>query len=113
MKNENSLRLRHILDAIDAIGNYVGEVDEEQFNRDAMRHDAVIRQIEIIGEAATHLTEDLRKEHPDIPWTLIVGTRNRLIHGYTAVSLKFVWKIVKTELPKLKNGIKRILTSMK
>jgi len=70
-----------------------------------MCHDAVIRQIEIIGEATTHLTEGLRNENPDIPWKKIVGTRNRLIHGYTAVSLKFVWRIVKIELPKLKSGL--------
>ncbi len=109
MKNENSLRLRHILDAIDAIEGYVHEVDEEQFSLDAMRHDAVIRQIEIIGEATTHLTDELRAENPDIPWKKIVGTRNRLIHGYTAVSLKFIWSIVKTELPKLKSGVERTL----
>lgn len=74
-----------------------------------MRHDAVIRQIEIIGEAATCLTDELRKDNSDIPWKKIVGTRNRLIHGYTAVSLEFVWRIVKTELPKLKSGVERIL----
>ena len=109
MKNENSLRLRHIFDAIAAIESYVLEVNEEQFSLDAMRHDAVIRQIEITGEATTHLTDELRKDNPDIPWKKIVGTRNRLIHGYTAVSLKFVWRIVKSELPKLKSGVERIL----
>ena len=109
MKNENSLRLRHILDAINAISSYTQDSDETQFSQDAMRHDAVIRQIEIIGEAITHLTDDLRKEHPDIPWKKIVGTRNRLIHGYTSVSLRVVWKIVKTELPKLKTGVEEIL----
>lgn len=109
MKNENSLRLRHILDAIEAIESYVVDVDKEQFSLDAMRHDAVIRQIEIIGEAASHLTDELRRDNPDIPWKKIVGMRNRLIHGYTAVSLKFVWMIVETELPKLKNGVERIL----
>lgn len=109
MKNENTLRLRHILDAIAAIEKYVYEVDEKQFSVDAMRHDATIRQIEIIGEAATHLTDEIRKENPDIPWKKIVGTRNRLIHGYTDISLKFVWRIVKTELPKLKSGVERVL----
>ena len=74
-----------------------------------MRHDAVIRQIEIIGEAITHLTPELRDANSDIPWKKIVGTRNRLIHGYTSVSLKVIWKIVKTELPKLKIGVEGIL----
>ena len=81
MKKENSLRLRHILDAIEAIENYVLGVNEEQFKLETMRHDAVIRQIEIIGEAATHLTDEVREENSDIPWKKIVGTRNRLIHG--------------------------------
>lgn len=112
MKNENSLRLRHILDAINAISRYTEDSDEAQFKQDAMRHDAVIRQIEVIGEAITHLTPELLDANADIPWKKIVGTRNRLIHGYTSVSLKVVWKIVNTELPKLKTGVEEILKDL-
>ena len=112
MKNDNSLRLRHILDAINAIENYLQAVDETKFNQEPMRHDAVIRQLEIIGEAATYLTGELREEHPNIPWQKIVGTRNRLIHGYTKVSLKIVWEIVKNDLPTLKTEVEEILENL-
>lgn len=109
MKNENSLRLKHILDAIKSIENYLHDVTEIEFNQEPMRYDAVVRQLEIIGEAATYLSAELREEHPNIPWQKIVGTRNRLIHGYTKISLKIVWEIAKNDLPMMKTQIEEIL----
>lgn len=75
------MRLRHILDAINSIENYLQDVDQTKFNQEPMRHDAVTRQLEIIGEAATYLTIELREDHSTVSWQKIIGTRNRLIHG--------------------------------
>jgi uncharacterized protein with HEPN domain len=65
----------------------------------------VIRNLEVIGEAAKRLSEVTRQARPEVPWAKIVGTRDRLIHGYFSVDLEIVWEIVESELPKLRSQI--------
>ena len=91
----------HMLDAIARIESYVGRMKERGFAKDQKTQDAVIRQLEIIGEAASHIATASVKGCP-IPWKAIVGMRNRLIHDYLGVDIGLVWKTVEDELPRLK-----------
>ena len=71
------------------------------FPADAMRYDATVRNIELVGEAATHLPESVRRNHPEIPWRMIIATRNQLIHGYLGIDDDVLWSIVQTDIPDL------------
>jgi len=101
MKKHPEPFLLHMLDAIMRIESYVGRMKEKGFARDQKTQDAVIRQLEIIGEAAGRIPTSAVKDCP-IPWNAIVGMRNRLIHDYLGVDIAIVWKTVEDELPRLK-----------
>jgi uncharacterized protein with HEPN domain len=73
--------------------------------------DAVVRELEIIGEASRNLTDELREAHPEVPWSQIIGMRNRFIHAYFDVNLRIVWEIVRDDLPRLKHQVEQILQS--
>ncbi len=105
MKKQPEPFFLHMLDSIGRIESYCGRMKEAAFLRDAKTQDAVIRQLEIIGEAAGRIPSSIVKDSP-IPWGAIVGMRNRLIHNYLGVDLAIVWKTVKSELPKLKAHLK-------
>jgi uncharacterized protein with HEPN domain len=102
--------LRHILDAIRKIESYVS-VGHETFMSTSHWQDAVIRQLEIIGEATKRLSPDVRRRHPQIPWKRIAGLRDVLIHDYLGVDISLVWQITQTYLPELKRQIDAILTA--
>jgi uncharacterized protein with HEPN domain len=74
-----------------------------------MVHDAVIRQIEIIGEAARNISQEFKDKHANIPWIKMIGIRNKVIHEYFSVNFSVVWDTVKVDLPSLKKSIKKIL----
>jgi uncharacterized protein with HEPN domain len=80
MTRDEMLYLRHILDAMDTVEEYLHGVDESKFKDTRLIQDGVIRQIEIIGEAVRHVSKDLRKTYPEIPWQDIAGMRDKLIH---------------------------------
>lgn len=80
-----------------------------QFEADFRTNFAVVRALEIIGEAAKRLPEDLRQGYPDIPWKGMAGMRDRIIHGYDNVDLQIVWDVVKRDIPEIKPKIERIL----
>jgi uncharacterized protein with HEPN domain len=106
----NELYLRHILDAIRQVESYTAEIDRDAFEVDRMRQDAVVRQIEIIGEASRNLSEAFRDEHDSIPWPDIIGMRNRVAHDYMSVDMDIVWEVVHHDLPRLKDDVQRILS---
>jgi uncharacterized protein with HEPN domain len=81
--------------------NLIGDYDRERFEHDRVMQLAVVRLLEIIGEAATRTPEAIRDEHPSAPWRQISGMRNRLIHGYDAVDLEIVWIVLTGDLPDL------------
>jgi uncharacterized protein with HEPN domain len=112
MEKENSVRLRHILEAIERIEKYLQGFDEEKFKTDFLYQDAVLRQLEIIGEASKNLSSDLRENNPHIEWRKMAGTRDRLAHGYFSVDTEIVWRITQDFLPTLKIDIKKILESL-
>jgi len=84
-------------------------MDYDGFVRDTKTHDAVIRNIEIIGEAAKNIPDPVKEDNPSIPWKQIAGTRDRLVHDYFGTNLDIVWKIVDDELPPLLEGIQKAL----
>ena len=110
MKERDDLPyLRHILDAIGRVESYVSGVDESDFLENAEKQDAVIRQLQIIGEAVKRLSEELRAAYPDIPWREVAGMRDKLVHDYFGVDLQFVWITAAQDVPALKPQIERVL----
>ena len=100
--------IHHILGAISSIEAYTAE-GETAFMVDRKTQDAVIRNLEMIGEAANKLSPELHSSQPDIPWVDIIGMRNRLIHGYLTVNLDIVWSTVNDVLPGFKAKIAMLL----
>ena len=98
MKKDPYIFIDHILESIQAIIRYTKGIDEENFKGSQEKQDAVIRRLEIIGEAVKHLPEDIKAAHPDIPWREIAGTRDILIHNYFGVDLDLTWQIVINDL---------------
>jgi len=108
--------LQHILDAIRRATSYVGRVqDFEAFERDSLVQDAVIRAVEVIGEAATKIQQaapDLVAKHSDVPWKQMRTMRNKMIHDYFDVDLQIVWTTVRQDLPKLSAQLSVVLQSL-
>ncbi len=97
--------LRHMLAAIEKIDRYLTGMDYEAFAANDMMIDAVVREPEIIGEAARNLSAPFIEEHPEIPWRRIKAMRNVLIHQYFGVDLKVVWDTCRSNLPQLKSFV--------
>ena len=88
---------------------YTAGLDQRTFLADRRTYDATLRNLELIGEAATHIPVEVRKVHPDIPWRAIVGTRNRLAHGYLHISDDVVWSIIQDAIPNLVSSLRNLL----
>jgi uncharacterized protein with HEPN domain len=101
--------VEHMLEAIARIRRYVGRKRRAGFLGDALLQDAVIRNIEIIGEAASRLSPEFAAQHAQIPWRDIVGMRHRLIHGYLNVNLVTVWEVIERDLPALAPRLRVLL----
>lgn len=100
--------LKDIISSIDKIESYCLDMSYSDFLNDNKTQDAVIRNIEIIGEAAGNISDEFRIKNDNIPWNKIKGTRNRLIHDYSGVNLDILWNIIKDDLPNLYLLIKKI-----
>jgi uncharacterized protein with HEPN domain len=80
---------------------YTESLDQARFVASGLNYDATLRNLELIGEAATHIPEEIRTHHPQIPWRMIVATRNRLIHGYLGIDNDTLWSLISTDVPAL------------
>ena len=109
MKKDDSVYLRHIMDALLQIERYTDGVTYEEFFSNSLLQDGVIRQLEVMGEAARNLSEDLRNEYPKIPWRQMISLRNRMIHAYFNVNLQIIWEIIQGDIPNLLQETKRVL----
>ena len=107
---EDRVYLEHILEAIERIAAYSRD-GWEPLRSNQMAQDAVIRNFEIIGEAAKHLSEAAKARHPEIPWRDIAGFRDVLIHNYMGVSLRRVWNVIEQNLPDLRRAVDDLLES--
>ncbi len=103
------LFIMDLLECIEKIEHYVSGLSYEDFLLDKKTKDAVVRNLEIIGEAANRIPAKVREKYEEIPWSQVVGLRHRLIHGYFVVDYDIVWHIIANELPDLKTKIKGII----
>ena len=93
--------LDDILEAVEKIERFTEGMDYAEFVEDSKTVDAVLRNFEVIGEAAKNIPEDVRQEYGDVPWSEMAGMRDKLIHGYATVELQIVWTTIQEELPTL------------
>ena len=101
-------RLEHILEAIDKAFEFTENVSFEEYKANNMRLFAVVKCVEIIGEASYKLTNELKEQHPEVEWKKIIAMRHILVHGYYKTEDRYVWGVVKNHLPQLKEQIKKI-----
>lgn len=88
---------------------YTQGLDRASFAADAMRYDATLRNLELIGEAAAHVPAEVRLAAPDVPWRMVIAVRNRLIHGYLGIDDDTLWSIVRDDLRPLREGLTKLL----
>lgn len=103
-KSDVRLFLQDILECIEKIERYTKDMSFDEFSKNDLVVDAVIRNLEVIGEAVKNIPEDIRLKHPEIPWREIVGFRNIVIHHYFGVDLNIVWTVI--------NKIEKILKAL-
>ena len=108
MKRDIGLFIEDISGGIKNIGDFTRGLNKEKFSKDTLRQSAVIRQLEIIGEAVKNIPSSFREKHPKIPWKDIAGLRDILSHAYFGVNMDRVWNIVEKDLPTLKREIEKI-----
>lgn len=106
---KDRIRLEHIQDAINNINKYLDGKTFQQLSDDSMLFYAVVKNIEIIGEAAYHLSKAFCKEHPETPWKDVKLMRNVLVHDYYRIDLKEVWKVIHEDIPALREQVERYL----
>ncbi|MDP3043606.1 MAG: DUF86 domain-containing protein [bacterium] len=109
MQKDPKIFLEHILESINKIEKYVKDIDESDFNNNFLVVDAVVRNLEIIGEAARNLDDNFKSANIHIPWRDIADFRNVLIHEYFGVDKEKIWLVIKKDLPELKKEIKILL----
>lgn len=112
MKPSNDAYLAHIRDAIKEVERYAKSHTYQQFIDTPWDQAAVVRHLEIIGEAAAQVTSDFKKAHPEIPWRRISDFRNVLIHEYFAIDPQLVWEILEKDIPQLKKEIGKLLSEI-
>ena len=101
MSNRDQIRFQHMLDAAKAAIAHLSNKKREDLDYDRLLLNGVIRELEILGEAATQITAETREQNKDLPWREMIGMRNRLIHAYFDVDHQAVWRVVKENLPPL------------
>lgn len=113
MSKNDTIYLQHMLDSIFKIQDFIEDVDESGFKNSELIQSAVIRQIEIIGEATKQISQSIKRKYHRIPWRDIAGMRDKLIHGYFGVDIDAVWDTIQDDIPVLEKNIAQILEKEK
>ena len=110
MPRDYKVYLEDILEAIGKVREYTSGMSQATFFDDSKTVDAVVRNLEIIGEAVKNIPEEIRSQYPDVEWKKIGGLRDILIHEYFGIDVEIIWDILQVKLPILENQVKKILT---
>ena len=110
-KREWRFYVQDMIEFSEKVLAYSNGLDQATFLADGLTYDATLRNLQLIGEAATHIPIEVRKAHPDIPWHAIVGARNRLAHSYLHISDDIIWSIIQDAIPKLLPALRNLLDS--
>ena len=100
-KKDDIVFIEHVLDSINAIKRFSKSMSKEELISTRLKQSAIVREIEIIGEAVKNISESLKNKHKEIEWKEIIGTRDKMIHHYFGVDLNIIWGIIKSDLPTL------------
>ena len=103
--------MRDMIEFAEKIMSYTDGMDKETFKTDTRTYDAVLRNLELIGEAATHIPSIVREEHKEIEWRRIVATRNRVAHGYLGIDDDVIWDMIQSDVPELLHRLHTLLDS--
>lgn len=107
-KPDDPTRLKHIIDAAKESLSFIEGKTKKDVEKNRQLALSLVKEIEIIGEAASQISESFKSAHPDLPWNLMIATRNRLIHGYFDIDLDVVWSAVTSDLPPLLKQLEKI-----
>jgi len=112
MKRDYKLFIKDILECINKIDNFVGEMSFDEFMRDEKTKSAVVRELEVMGEATKNIPKSIREKYKNLPWSQIAKTRDKIIHFYFGVDYEVIWEVVKKRLPEIKAVIERIFKEL-
>ncbi len=104
--------IKDIIDSINDIKQFVESMEHEEFKDDKKTSNAVVRSLEIIGEAAKKIPTEVKNKHPSIPWRKMAGMRDKLIHEYSGVDLDIVWQTVQKDIPKVEKEMRKVKESI-
>lgn len=107
-KREWGFYLQDMIRFAQNVQTYTEGLNQANFIASGLTYDATLRNLELIGEAATHVPEDVRSQYENIPWRLVIATRNRLIHGYLGIDDDTVWSIIQEDIADLLSGLEQI-----
>jgi uncharacterized protein with HEPN domain len=113
MATKDLVRIQHMIEAIEALLSYIKKRRVHEMGKNRMLTSAIERELEILGEAANHVSEKIKSKAPTVPWKQIIGMRHHISHEYFDIDYRIIWKTIKQELPVLRKQLTQLLTILK